>query len=164
MPNYASCLKNGPTPASFCLFSFFFQHKFYRKNCRRQWDSNVGVEGEHADHVTTTTSLLVRLLLPPVTFTILDNFPLVELQCFSFQVIPVISSLTPVTTAVPLIGVLSLTAIKDAYDDIVSPITFQLNNYWLQRVSCFRYLAEWECLRLPKSSPDLWQKQGQDWS
>jgi hypothetical protein len=37
----------------------------------------------------------------------------------SFQVIPVISSLTPVTTAVPLIGVLSLTAIKDAYDDIV---------------------------------------------
>ncbi len=33
-----------------------------------------------------------------------------------------ISSLTPVTTAVPLIGVLSLTAVKDAYDDIVSPI------------------------------------------
>ncbi|KAK6631413.1 hypothetical protein RUM44_005940 [Polyplax serrata] len=33
------------------------------------------------------------------------------------QVIPAISSLTPITTAVPLIGVLSLTAIKDAYDD-----------------------------------------------
>ncbi|XP_076059333.1 ATPase phospholipid transporting 8B isoform X2 [Oratosquilla oratoria] len=33
------------------------------------------------------------------------------------QLIPVISSLTPVTTAVPLIGVLSVTAIKDAYDD-----------------------------------------------
>ena len=31
-----------------------------------------------------------------------------------------ISSLTPVTTAVPLIGVLSLSAVKDAYDDIVS--------------------------------------------
>lgn len=31
-----------------------------------------------------------------------------------------ISSLTPVTTAVPLIGVLLLIAIKDAYDDIVS--------------------------------------------
>ncbi len=40
---------------------------------------------------------------------------------FSFlQLIPQISSLTPVTTAVPLIGVLALTAIKDAYDDIVS--------------------------------------------
>ena len=37
-----------------------------------------------------------------------------------FQLIDVISSLTPVTTAVPLIGVLLLIAIKDAYDDIVS--------------------------------------------
>jgi hypothetical protein len=36
----------------------------------------------------------------------------------------VISSLTPVTTAVPLIGVLSLTAIKDAYDDLVSGTTY----------------------------------------
>ena len=44
----------------------------------------------------------------------------VPLFFVSFQVIPVISSLTPVTTAVPLIGVLSLTALKDAYDDIVS--------------------------------------------
>ncbi|XP_068248598.1 probable phospholipid-transporting ATPase IM isoform X2 [Palaemon carinicauda] len=33
------------------------------------------------------------------------------------QLIPVISSLTPVTTAVPLIGVLMVTATKDAYDD-----------------------------------------------
>lgn len=36
------------------------------------------------------------------------------------QLIPAISSLTPVTTAIPLIGVLTLTAVKDAYDDIVS--------------------------------------------
>jgi hypothetical protein len=36
------------------------------------------------------------------------------------QMIPAISSLTPVTTAVPLIGVLALTAVKDAYDDYVS--------------------------------------------
>jgi hypothetical protein len=36
------------------------------------------------------------------------------------QVIPAISSLTPITTAVPLIGVLALTAVKDAYDDFVS--------------------------------------------
>ena len=38
------------------------------------------------------------------------------------QMIPVISSLTPITTGIPLIGVLALTAIKDAYDDFVSPI------------------------------------------
>lgn len=36
------------------------------------------------------------------------------------QLIPAISSLTPVTTAIPLIGVLTLTAVKDAYDDFVS--------------------------------------------
>lgn len=34
------------------------------------------------------------------------------------QLIDVISSLTPVTTAVPLVGVLTLIAIKDGYDDI----------------------------------------------
>ncbi|KAG8041471.1 hypothetical protein G9C98_002764 [Cotesia typhae] len=33
------------------------------------------------------------------------------------QMIPAISSLTPITTAIPLIGVLTLTAVKDAYDD-----------------------------------------------
>ncbi|CAH0687835.1 unnamed protein product [Spodoptera exigua] len=33
------------------------------------------------------------------------------------QLIPAISSLTPITTAIPLIGVLALTAVKDAYDD-----------------------------------------------
>ena len=36
------------------------------------------------------------------------------------QLIPEISSLTPITTALPLLGVLSLTAIKYAYDDVVS--------------------------------------------
>ncbi len=36
------------------------------------------------------------------------------------QMISVISSLTPITTSIPLIGVLSLTAVKDAYDDYVS--------------------------------------------
>ena len=43
---------------------------------------------------------------------------------FFLQLIDVISSLTPVTTAVPLIGVLALSAVKDAYDDIVSVIKF----------------------------------------
>ena len=53
-----------------------------------------------------------------------------EFFCHFFQVIPVISSLTPYTTALPLIGVLLLTAIKDAYDDIVSTnsIILQLQN------------------------------------
>lgn len=40
------------------------------------------------------------------------------------QMIPAISSLTPITTAIPLIGVLTLTAVKDAYDDFVSFISY----------------------------------------
>lgn len=45
------------------------------------------------------------------------------------QLIPAISSLTPVTTAIPLIGVLSLTAIKDAYDDLQRHVSdSQVNN------------------------------------
>ncbi len=39
---------------------------------------------------------------------------------FVEKVIPYITSLTPVTTAVPLVVVLTLTALKDAIDDIVS--------------------------------------------
>ena len=39
---------------------------------------------------------------------------------FGFQLIPEISSLSAVTTAVPLFSVLTLTAIKYGYDDIVS--------------------------------------------
>jgi hypothetical protein len=47
------------------------------------------------------------------------------------QFIPFISSLTPVTTAVPLIGVLLLTAIKDAYDDFVSIFLFAPSSTYL---------------------------------
>lgn len=45
------------------------------------------------------------------------------------QLIPAISSLTPITTAIPLIGVLMLTAIKDAYDDFQRHVSDrQVNN------------------------------------
>lgn len=45
------------------------------------------------------------------------------------QMISVISSLTPITTSIPLIGVLSLTAIKDAYDDYVSTASEFFSHY-----------------------------------
>lgn len=63
-------------------------------------------------------------LLTFLPFNLLEQFQ--RLANFYFlcllvlQLIPAISSLTPVTTAIPLIGVLTLTAVKDAYDDIVS--------------------------------------------
>lgn len=61
------------------------------------------------------------------------------------QLIPAISSLTPVTTAIPLIGVLSLTAIKDAYDDFQRHVSdSQVNN----RIS--------KCLRNGKLVNEKW--------
>ena len=48
-----------PTPASFCLFSFFSNTKFTEKTVGvsgiQSWI--VGEEGEHADHLTTTSAL-----------------------------------------------------------------------------------------------------------
>ena len=51
------------------------------------------------------------------------DFSQIALSCpdtLCFQLIPEISSLSAVTTAVPLFSVLTLTAIKYGYDDIVS--------------------------------------------
>ena len=72
------------------------------------------------NHIKTSKYTLVTFL--PLNlfeqFQRLANFYFLCL--FILQLIDVISSLTPVTTAVPLVGVLALIAIKDAYDDIVS--------------------------------------------
>ncbi len=69
-------------------------------------------------------------------YTLLSFFPVNLIEQFQrlanfyflcllvLQFLPTISSLTPVTTAVPLIGVLALTAIKDAYDDYVRTFFF----------------------------------------
>ena len=75
------------------------------------------------------TSKYTLLSFVPVNlieqFQRLANFYFLCLLVLQF--IPFISSLTPVTTAVPLIGVLLLTAIKDAYDDFVSCSSFGLS-------------------------------------
>ena len=48
--------KNGPTPASFCLFSFFTNTNFtdITVGFSGIWTRIVGVEGKLADHLTTT--------------------------------------------------------------------------------------------------------------
>ena len=56
-------------------------------------------------------------------------------DCCEFQLIPEISSLSAVTTAVPLFSVLTLTAIKYGYDDIVSgAFYYKVINFipWMQ--------------------------------
>ena len=51
---------SGPAPASFCLFSFFSHTNFTEKTVgiRGIQTRIIGVEGEHADHLTTTTAQL----------------------------------------------------------------------------------------------------------
>ena len=59
LSNYLFCFfKNGPAPASFCLFSFFTNTILQKKNSRLQRDLTriVGVESEHAVYLTTTTA------------------------------------------------------------------------------------------------------------
>lgn len=60
------------------------------------------------------------------------------------QLIPAISSLTPVTTAMPLIGVLMMTAVKDAYDDFVSLSlpSMMSNQYALENYYYFYYILQ----------------------
>ncbi|XP_077285746.1 ATPase phospholipid transporting 8B [Arctopsyche grandis] len=70
-----------------------------------------------SNYIKTSKYSLVTFL----PFNLLEQFQ--RLANFYFlcllvlQLIPAISSLTPITTAIPLIGVLALTAVKDAYDD-----------------------------------------------
>ena len=45
------CINNGPTPASFCLFSFFSNNFTEFGGIRTRI---AGVEGEHADYLTST--------------------------------------------------------------------------------------------------------------
>lgn len=79
-----------------------------------------------------SSALLQNNFIITSKYTLLTFLPLNLLEQFQrlanfyflclllLQLIPAISSLTPVTTALPLIGVLMLTASKDAYDDYVS--------------------------------------------
>ncbi|KAH8280086.1 hypothetical protein KR018_005067 [Drosophila ironensis] len=83
----------------------------------------------HNNYIKTSKYSLFTFL----PFNLLEQFQ--RLANFYFlcllvlQLIPAISSLTPVTTAIPLIGVLTLTAVKDAYDDIQRHLSdSQVNN------------------------------------
>ena len=72
------------------LFNFvLLKYKFYRKTVSISGNQTrtVGEEGEHADHLTTTTALLLfnlwRKKLRPIRFTI---YHLATLRCRRYQV------------------------------------------------------------------------------
>ncbi|XP_053679625.1 phospholipid-transporting ATPase ID [Anopheles nili] len=81
-------------------------------------DREYNTQFKYANNYIKTSKYSILTFLP---LNLLEQFQ--RLANFYFlcllilQLIPAISSLTPVTTAIPLIGVLMLTAIKDAYDD-----------------------------------------------
>ncbi|XP_046801567.1 probable phospholipid-transporting ATPase IM isoform X3 [Lucilia cuprina] len=93
-------------------------------------DREFNAQFKYADNYIKTSKYSLMTFLP---FNLLEQFQ--RLANFYFlcllvlQLIPAISSLTPVTTAIPLIGVLTLTAVKDAYDDIQRHLSdSQVNN------------------------------------
>ncbi|XP_055329116.1 phospholipid-transporting ATPase ID-like [Paramacrobiotus metropolitanus] len=82
-----------------------------------QHDKNA--EFHYADNYIKTSKYNIVTFLPKnlfEQFQRLANFYFLILLIL--QVIPQISSLTPITTVVPLVAVLTLTALKDAMDDI----------------------------------------------
>ncbi|XP_055843321.1 probable phospholipid-transporting ATPase IM [Episyrphus balteatus] len=82
-------------------------------------DREFNAQFKYANNYIKTSKYSLITFLP---LNLLEQFQ--RLANFYFlcllvlQLIPAISSLTPITTAIPLIGVLTLTAVKDAYDDI----------------------------------------------
>uniref|UniRef100_T1PJK4 Phospholipid-transporting ATPase n=1 Tax=Musca domestica TaxID=7370 RepID=T1PJK4_MUSDO len=107
-------------------------HNEYSYNERRirANDREFNAQFKYADNYIKTSKYSMMTFLP---FNLLEQFQ--RLANFYFlcllvlQLIPAISSLTPVTTAIPLIGVLTLTAVKDAYDDIQRHVSdSQVNN------------------------------------
>ncbi|KAK0161350.1 hypothetical protein PV327_009828 [Microctonus hyperodae] len=73
---------------------------------------------KYANNYIKTSKYTVLTFLPLNLFEQFQRLANFYFLCLLvLQMIPAISSLTPITTAIPLIGVLTLTAVKDAYDD-----------------------------------------------
>lgn len=97
----------------YAVSSTFCSYK--RKTILRKWINSF------QNNYIKTSKYSVLTFLPLNLFEQFQRLANFYFLCLLvLQLIPAISSLTPVTTALPLIGVLGLTAIKDAYDDIVS--------------------------------------------
>ncbi|CAH1166769.1 unnamed protein product [Phyllotreta striolata] len=82
-------------------------------------DRNFNSQFRYASNYIKTSKYSLLTFLPLNLFEQFQRLANFYFLCLLvLQLIPAISSLTPVTTALPLIGVLGLTAVKDAYDDI----------------------------------------------
>ncbi|KAJ6635423.1 Phospholipid-transporting ATPase ID, partial [Pseudolycoriella hygida] len=118
-------LSQPTTSKYFRAFSFVENERRIRAN-NREYNSQF----KYANNYIKTSKYSWLTFLP---FNLLEQFQRIAnfyfLCLLLLQLIPAISSLTPITTAIPLIGVLALTAVKDAYDDIQRHVSdSQVNN------------------------------------
>ncbi|XP_017777528.1 PREDICTED: probable phospholipid-transporting ATPase IM isoform X2 [Nicrophorus vespilloides] len=99
---------------------------------------------KYANNYIQTSKYTVLTFLPLNLFEQFQRLANFYFLCLLvLQLIPAISSLTPVTTALPLIGVLGLTAIKDAYDDFQRHMSdLQVNNRKSQAVKNGKLVKE----------------------
>eukprot|EP00117_Sycon_ciliatum_P045405 scpid71527/ scgid5345/ Probable phospholipid-transporting ATPase IM; ATPase class I type 8B member 4 len=82
-------------------------------------DIEYSNQRKYATNVISTSKYTVITFLPKNLFIQFKRVAnLYFLVLLILQLIPQISSLTPITTAVPLVFVLLITAVKDLYDDV----------------------------------------------
>ncbi|CAD7087029.1 unnamed protein product [Hermetia illucens] len=117
--------RRAPTKSRRSSYYFSENERRIRAN-----DREFNAQFKYANNYIKTSKYSLLTFLP---LNLLEQFQ--RLANFYFlcllvlQLIPAISSLTPITTAIPLIGVLALTAVKDAYDDIQRHVSdSQVNN------------------------------------
>ncbi|XP_066581093.1 phospholipid-transporting ATPase ID isoform X4 [Prorops nasuta] len=108
---------NSPPPTE-CIgrSTSFFSSETERRIRANNRDFNS--QFNYANNYIKTSKYSVLTFLPLNLFEQFQRLANFYFLCLLvLQMIPAISSLTPITTAIPLIGVLTLTAVKDAYDD-----------------------------------------------
>ncbi|XP_025199207.1 phospholipid-transporting ATPase ID isoform X2 [Melanaphis sacchari] len=81
-------------------------------------DSTYNAQFNYATNYIKTSKYTLLTFLPLNLFEQFQRLANFYFLCLMMlQMISIISSLTPITTSIPLIGVLTISAIKDAYDD-----------------------------------------------
>ncbi|XP_063906623.1 probable phospholipid-transporting ATPase IM isoform X3 [Zophobas morio] len=114
-------------------------------------DRQFNAQFKYASNYIKTSKYSVLTFLPLNLFEQFQRLANFYFLCLLvLQMIPAISSLTPVTTILPLMGVLGLTAIKDAYDDIQRHISdSQVNNRKSQAVRRGKLVQErWSAVQV----------------
>lgn len=114
-------------------------------------DRVFNAQFRYANNYIKTSKYTILTFLPLNLFEQFQRLANFYFLCLLvLQMIPAISSLTPVTTALPLIGVLGLTAIKDAYDDFQRHMSdSHVNNRKSQAVQNGRLIQErWSAVQV----------------